>query len=401
MAKSIENKYLIFGLTAAFVLYMAVLILSPEPIDWGLSFSKDDDIPFGNKILYDELPQLFPEDQIKTAHSPILNFLDHVQPENTGIIYINTEMKPDDLDLGKILDLVNAGNQVFIAAINFSPNLKDTLGFEIDESIGFNFSQDKKAILKLVNPKLKTPWGYTYKKAYHKVSFLSYDTLKTTVLGIDEMAKTNFVRIKYGDGYFYINLNPLAFTNYNLLIDENYEYAFKCLSYLPRQSVIWDEYYKQKPMASGSEFRYILSQKALRNAWYILFFGALIYMIFGAKRRQRKIPVVVPPENTTLTFIETIGRLYFRKRNHLDIAQKKYTYFLEFLRTKYYINTAVINDDMYHEIEEKCEIPYRTIKQLFDIAEKLKKVTQISEEDLEQFNKKIEFFYSKCKSSKK
>ncbi|MGQ1785960.1 MULTISPECIES: DUF4350 domain-containing protein [unclassified Saccharicrinis] len=401
MGKGIHNKYLVFGVTAAFMLYLMVLIISPGQIDWSLSFSKDDKIPFGNSILFDELEQLFAKEDIKTAHTPIYNFLKDRRLEGAGIIYINDSFEPDKFDLGKMLNVVESGNNIFIAAVEFSEQVKDTLGFKMDEDFSFRLMQQDSIQLNLVNPKLKSPWGYHYKRAYHRAYFQSYDTLKTTVLGLGEKAKTNFIKIKYGAGNFFINTNPLAFTNYNLLIGENYEYVFKCLSYLPGAEVIWDEFYKQDAPISGSEFRYILSQKALRYAWYIMFFGILIYMVFAAKRQQRMIPIINAPENTTLTFIETIGRLYFRKRDHLDIAKKKYTYFLEFLRTKYYIDTANINSELYDAIAEKCEVPIRTVKQLFDIAVKLQQVKSISEEDLEQFNKKIEFFYDKCRTTKK
>lgn len=400
MAKQMKNKVLVYGVVAVFALYVVILTLTPTPINWSYSFSKNDKIPFGNSILFEELGQLFPAEQIKTSHSAIYNFLEDSVDEKQSIIYINDRFNADELDVGKLLDIVEGGSSVFVAAIQFSKVFKDTLGFKVDESMDFNLMRQDSTVLKLVNQKLKTPWGYNYTKGFHKVSFESYDTLRTSVLGINEQAKTNFVRINYGSGNFYINTNPLAFTNYNLLKDNNYEYVFKSLSYLPYSSVIWDEHYKQKAL-SASPFRYILSQKALRYAWYLLLFGILTYMVFGAKRRQRIIPVVTAPQNTTLTFIETIGRLYFRKQNHLDIAKKKYTYFLEFLRSKYFIQTSEISTELYNEIAEKCDVPHRTVKQLFEIAQKLEQVKSISEEDLDQFNKKIEFFYDKCKANKK
>ena len=394
-----HNSYLIFGVTAAFLIYVAVLVLSPKPIDWGLSFSKKDKIPFGNSILFSELGQLFPESEISTSHSAIYNYFDDSIVSKVNVIYITNEFKPNRLDVDRLLSVVNKGSNVFIAAVEFVNLLEDTLGFKLKEEIDFNLLKKDSTTLSLVNTKLKSAWGYTYKKAYHKSYFTKYDTLKTTVLGLGDKAKTNFIKVKYGLGTFFLNTNPLAFTNYNLLVDKNYEYVFKSLSYLPNSAVVWDEHYKVKAVVSSSVFRYILSQKGLRYAWYILLFGLVTYMVFGAKRRQRMIPIVNPPQNTTLTFIETIGRLYFRRRNHLDIAKKKYTYFLEFLRTKYYVNTSGFNEELFHEIAEKCDVPLRSVKQLFEIAQKLEHINSISEEDLEQFNKKIEFFYDKCKAT--
>ncbi len=400
MAKPLHNKYLLIGFSVALVAYIVVLILTPRPIDWSLSFSKKDKIPYGSSILFAELEQLFADGEIKTMHSPIYNYLQHTSQNNTSFIFINNFFKPDDLDLNKMLDMVESGANVFVSAVEFTEKLQDTLRFSVDEEVFSTYETSDSIILNLVNPKLKSSKGYTYNKAFHKVYFESYDTLKTTVLGIGDKALTNFVRIKYGAGNFFINTNPLAFTNYNMLIGENYEYVFKCLSYLPNATVIWDEHYKQKDAVSGSEFRYILSQNALRYAWYLLLFGLLVYMVFGSKRRQRMIPIIKPPQNTSLSFVDTIGRLYYRKKDHLNMAKKKYTYFLEFLRTKYYINTAHIGPEMYNEISEKFEVPNATVKQLFNMVQRIHQSQSISEEDLIQFDKKLDFFYDRSRGRK-
>ena len=54
----------------------------------------------------------------------------------------------------------------------------------------------------------------------------------------------NFLRIKYGEGNFFLNTVPLAFTNYHLLNSDNNEYVYKALSHLPVQQTFWDDYYK-------------------------------------------------------------------------------------------------------------------------------------------------------------
>lgn len=397
MAKSLNNKYLLIGFAVALIAYIAALIIAPRPIDWSLSFSKKDKTPYGSSILFAELEQLFPVGEIKTIHSPIYNYSQQTSVNRPSFIYLNDFFKPDDLDLNKMLDMVKSGSNVFVATVEIADKLQDTLRFSVVEDVFSASVQMDSVIINLTNPKLKLSQGYVYKKAFHKVYFESYDTLKTTVLGMGDKAKVNFVRIIYGAGSFFINTNPLAFTNYNLLIGKNYEYAFKCLSYLPNAGVIWDEHYKQKDAVSGSEFRYILSQKALRYAWYLLLFSLLTYMIFGAKRRQRMIPIVKPPQNTSLSFVETIGRLYFRKKDHLNLAKKKYTYFLEFLRTKYFIDTTNIDAEMYKQVSEKFEVPVNTVKQLFNMAQRLLQSQSISEEDLKQFDKKIEFFYDRSR----
>ncbi len=393
-----SNKYLLWGIVAGFTLYIIILAISPKPIDWSLSFSKDDNIPYGNKILFEELKTVIDSSLISTCHSPIYNFIEKSEFDNASFIFINISFNPEQPDLDKILNSAKNGSNIFIAASSFSKEFKDTLIFDIDSDINIYPTKNDSLILNLINPRLSNSVQYIYKKAYSDSYFSKLDTSQSILLGTQNQKRANFIKIKYGNGNIFINLNPYAFTNYNLVKDNNYEYAFKCLSYLPQNNkVIWDEYYKAKPRPSNSLVRYILSQQALKYAWYILLFSIVCYLIFGAKRIQRKIPIFEPPKNTTLTFIETIGRLYFNRKNHLDIAQKKFNYFLEFLRSKYFINTSVIDSDMIAETSFKLDIPEKTIKKLFSQAERLKMNISYTEEDMEQLSRNIEFIYQKCK----
>ncbi len=398
-----KNKYLLWGIVAGFILYLVILILNPKPVDWSLSFSKDDDIPYGSKILFNELETVFDSSDIYTCHSPMYNYIDNDrfdEYDDASFIFINTAFTPADIDFNKLLDCVKNGSNIFVAASSFSKNIMDSLNFKVESNINIYTGINDSINLNFVNSKLKNETGYTYRRAYSKNFYTKIDTLKSTILGEVKNKGTNFIKVKYGDGYFFINLNPLVFTNFNALLDDNYEYVFKSLSYLPRNTkVIWDEYYKGKPKPSSSLVRYILSQKALKYAWYVLLFAITMYLIFGAKRVQRRIPIVEPPKNTTLTFIETIGRLYFKRKNHLDLAQKKFNYFLEFLRTKYFINTSAINDDLITEISNKLDLPEKIIRKLFSQAERLRMNISYTEEDLEQLSRNIEFIYQKCNKS--
>ncbi len=403
MNGSSSNRILIIGTLTIVLLVVFVLAYSPKPIDWSLSFSKQDTKPFGSKLLFELLPDAFEEEAIKTSHGTFADFFGNNQTVSTNLIVINNEFNPDNADIDKLIKLLDEGNNLFIAASTLSDTIRGLFNIDYQmrygagnlftDSISFNFS----------NRKLRTHLGYWYKKAITNNYFTSYDTLSTSVLGFNNLGKTNFIKVRYGQGNAFINLNPQAFTNYNLLINDNYEYAFKCLSYLPNQTTIWDEHYKYKYLVNGdhsggqrSILSFILDRQPLRMAWYLLLVGVLIFFIFGSARTQRVIPIISAPVNSTITFIETIGRLYFSRKNHLDIARKRFSYLQEYIRTKYYINTSEMNDELYQQLADKSSIPVRAIRQLFDLGNKLTAMQRISEEDLEQFNRRIEFFYEQC-----
>jgi len=398
MSSTRSSKILLFGVPLIVVLVVFALAYSPKPIDWSLSFSKQDNQPFGSKLMYDLLPVLFPNDNIKTSHGAIHQFFQDDVDGNANIIIVNQAFYPEPADIEKLEDLLYEGSNVFISAQDISDDVKEWFDIEYNIKVNFPISPDDSISFNLANRKLQTSLGYWYKKGITNNYFTSYDTLQTTVLGINNSGKTNYIRIKQGLGWLYLNLNPQAFTNYQLLINDNYEYAFKCLSYLPQQETIWDEHYKIKNKhRAKSTLSFILDRLPLRLAWYVLLIGILIFFLFESARRQRAVPMIKPLGNSTISFIETIGRLYFSRKNHLDIAQKRFSYLQEFIRSKYYINTSNLSDELYQQLADKSEIPVRAIKQLFELGNNLSNMQRISEEDLEQFNRRIEYFYEQCK----
>ena len=58
----------------------------------------------------------------------------------------------------------------------------------------------------------------------------------------------------------------------------------------------------------------------LQYAFWLSLLLLLLYILFAGKRMQRIIPLVKPNENTTVTFTETIGRLYLQKKDNKNIA---------------------------------------------------------------------------------
>lgn len=398
MNKQKSNNILLFGIPVLILILAFVITYAPKPIDWRLSYSKKDTKPFGNKILFELLPVLIGDNSISTSHSDLSFFVGDELPEGENFILINNQILFENNDSETINDLLLKGNNVFIAAEKYDEGFLDSLNIKIELSQiqQLPFGSKDSTSLNLANRQLKSAFGYGYSKGINNNFFTSYDTLHTSVLGINSKGKTNFIRVKKGSGWLYLHLNPIAFTNYSLLDNDNADYAFKCLSYLPRAKTIWDEHYKVGMHRQKTPLSYIFENPPLRLAYYLMLIGAILFLIFESARRQRMIPIVKPLENSTVNFVETIGRLYFSKKNHLDIATKKFTYFKEFVRSKYYVRTSPLTDDMYQQLAEKSQIPIRSIRQLFEMGESLRKIKKLSEADLEQFNRKIEYFYENC-----
>ena len=100
-------------------------------------------------------------------------------------------------------------------------------------------------------------------------------------------------------------------SNIYLVQGENYPMIHYLMSYIPGNEIVWTEFYELGRSMSKTPFRYILSQPALKTAFYILLIGLLGFIFFEIKRKQRAIPIIKPPDNDSLQFVRTIGNLYF------------------------------------------------------------------------------------------
>ena len=240
-----------------------------------------------------------------------------------------------------------------------------------------------------------------FKDVIENSHFSSIDTLNTTILGTvttkdeDDFDETNpnFIKVNVGEngGQFILHTNPFAFTNYHLMADKA-DYAATVLSYLPKQQIIWDNNYKSGRKVITSPLRFILNNPALKWAFYISLFGLILFVIFRGKRTQRIIPVINKLENATVDFTKTIGELYYQHGDFSNIIEKKINYFLEFVRSHYYLDTNQLNQNFIEKLAAKSSNTKEDAKALVDYLVFLKSKTNHSEQELIELNKKIEHF---------
>lgn len=389
---------------AVLVFLMALIVLSevyaPKKIDWSPSYSLKHKKPFGSYAVFKVLDNLFPDQEINAVYVPVSealfpsNYYDNVELYGNRYNYIslNSDWALNEQDVEYLLEFVEEGNSAFIAANFFSGKLADTLNFEIDLNFKFNLDSIN---INFANPDLKTKKGYRFSTTNASTYFSSFDSTTTKVLGTTSNRYiANFIKVKFGEGYFYLNTIPNAFTNYHILYG-NHEYIEKAFAYLPQQEIIWDEYYKIGRQEAQTPLRVILSNASLKWAYVILVIFVLSYILFEGKRKQRIIPLIEPLKNTTVEFTEIVGRLYFNKSDHHDLLSKKMKFFLEHIRNKYYLNTNEINSEFLASLSSKTGIPKKDLKHLFDSLSTTLSNRRLSENDLHRCNELIESFYQK------
>ena len=397
------SKIALYAIGAVIVLMMIAEITKPKALNWRDSYAAADKIPLGCYVLFNELKEVSNK-TIKTSTKTAFENLKDVETnEKTVSLFINNGIDFDKQDSESLIKYVEDGNSVFISTNYMYGVLSDTLNINIGYDI-YNFFK-KPSLNSFTSTSLKHNERH-FKDVIENSFFTSLDTLHAIALGTTHVNKTekdpndsipetniNFIKIPFGknNGAFYVHTNPFAFSNYHML-NGNDAYAATVLSFLPKNQIIWDNYYKSGRKVITSPLRFVLQNPALKWAFYITLISLLLFVIFKGKRTQRIIPVVEPLKNASLDFTKTIGDLYYQHGDFTNIINNKIQYFLEQIRSKYYLNTNELSENFISKLAIKSSNKKEDTKALIDYIVYLKSKNTHTEPDLIQLNKLIETF---------
>ena len=380
---------------------IAMSLKRTKTVDWEESFNEKSNKPYGVSIFYNELPNLFKNNEIRTVYHTPYSYLmanskngygDHEARGNFIIIGNSNYLEDESVD--ELLNFVNNGNTLFISDYYFTQKIHDTLQIDID----YAATKDSIAHMSFENHKLE---GTNIDKNEGVNYFSRFDSINYRILGYVKAKEeqVNFIEVPFGKGNIYLHLEPKAFTNYNLLKNERYKYVEGILSYLPEDDVYFDSYTKFQGSYGTAEKKsnlsWFLEQLSFRWAWYTALVFTFLFIIFNAKRRQRIIKIIRPLQNTTIAFVKTVSNLYFEIQDHKNLIDKKITYFLEKIRTDFNLDTSVLNEDFITKLASKSGKKKEDIKQLISYIKWLKAKDEFFEGNLITLNKHIENFYSK------
>jgi hypothetical protein len=388
-----KNIKFLLPLAVTLIIITIIKSLEPEEIDWTKSFAKKDKIPYGGYIIFNLTPHLFPGSKIELKEYPIYNTIKNNYYSGTNYVFINNSFSPDKLDTEYLLNYAAEGNNVFISASGIFGSLADSLNIITYDIF---FGKDSVRVNFYLND-AKDDSGYIYTGGYFESFFSQFDTASAQVLGYNDDGKVNFLRIKFGNGNFLLNLIPMAFTNYYLLNSGNTEYVYSALSHLPVQKTLWDDYYKDGNKYNASILQYIISQKPLQWAYFTILVSVILFILFYGRRRQRIIPVIPQLTNTTLEFVATVANLYYQQKDFKNIAEKRIYYFMDYIRNKYSVKSVSSDNESLIRLSEKSSILPKKLKLLFSEIETIQNKKNISEEELIRLNKQIENFYERTR----
>lgn len=367
--------YLILG--GALLLLVLIELLAPTPTDWTFTLHHKHKSPYGTFILFENLPYLFPEQSVNTQYRSLYE-LQEQGYEQENVLIFAADFSPDEQDTEVLWQMLDSGGYVFTTARAFGGKLADTLKLETDIRLKESIVQEKDTL------EIRESLYY----------FSAYDSTRMEVLAQSENGDPVLLRFNQGEGALLLSSVPQTYTNYFMLEDRLAREAAQSLSFLPVRDVWWNEYYHLGRMEPTTPLRFLLSVPALRWAVYLTLAGLALFMIFESKRRQRAVPVVVPPRNSTLDFIQTVSNLFMQASNHQEMAKKKTIYFREYLLSRYRMEGEWKDQHFRERVAHKTAKSPEEVGKVFDFILTIEGKQDLSSKELLVLNQYIDSFYT-------
>lgn len=398
----LKNSYTYLFLAAA-VLLLAACRSDKGPKLPALkeTFSKKDKNPFGASIAYRQVKSLYASNSIRDVRQPFSKTWKEISDSGSLYICITGSLFVNEEEADAMLQYVDAGNDLFISAAY----IDDVLQQKINCTTKVNFNQvfgamafTQTSTRSLVEPDSAYSYFYYPFNNY----FVKIDSGRTRVVGVNDDLMPNSIVYFHGRGKLYLHCDPRAFSNYFLLKDSNFKYMQQSLAFTPvvPGHVYWDDHYNKLRRRKGEDDNFstlseIMKHPPLVYAFWLTLLLLLLYVLFGGKRVQRIIEQRKPNENTTVTFTETIGRLYLQKKDNKNISDKMITYFNEFIRNKYFLNTNSINEDFITALSRKSGVQRESVDSLYRTITSAQSSDHLDDYQLLSLNEQIQNFNKK------
>ena len=377
--------------------------------DQRVTLRKKDKIPYGTFIAFENLKHLFPFASIKVNKKEPA-YWDSLSVEDSGqaLIIISPQFFANEHEMRRMISFAEHGNDVFISAMVIDNDVKNLLKCTASylDLTGTYFGKQvggDSLVVSLSKPPFRNSYNYSYPGHRLDSRFIKIDTEITTTMGSSGDGQPNFIHFKIGKGNVFVHLAPLAFSNFFLLKRKNIDYYENVLSVISPyvKKVVWDEYYLGKRNEYDNKekksnwFNSFMRYRGLREALLTAMGLLLLFVLFEMRRKQRYIPVMSKPRNDSMDFVKTIGRLYFEKGDHHNLARKMSSYFLEYVRNKYKLQTGNLDDEFVKKLQFKTGVPETELQEIITFIRAINQ-NAIGNRQLAAFYKQLEAFYLKA-----
>lgn len=374
----------------------------PKEFDKRITFSKKESRPYAANVLYKVLASTFPKATIEiNKESPVDWYADDTIPGKQVFLVLSKQFNANQSELRQLKTFAEEGNIIFISSEFINEDALDYFALKANSNYNSFYQKEDSVNAHLVLPAFNPTETY-FNPGFTTNEYFEFknDTTKYTILGNNHNNKPNFIEAKVGLGKIILHSDPFLFSNYFALSNNNINYVSSALSAITNQptKLIWDEFYLYKYNSgndsnSKGSLRTLLSYPSFAWAfWFCVILGVLYLLVF-MKRKQRFVNEVKPLQNDSLAFVQTIGRLYYDNKDHLNLATKMCQYFLEHIRAKYNIQTNKLDEDFVKILSGKSGYPIEKTEKLVSEIRMLHKKIELFENGLIHYYQLFNHFY--------
>ncbi len=352
------NRWFVVSIVVFLVLLFILEMQLPKNFSWTPTFRHTDKQPFGSCLFDSLLSSTMPKGYTVTDSSLYQLAKDSLQPH--GILVVADEMNLIPAEVNAIFSMANNGSHVMLVAHGVGDFMCNRLGIRM---WGYGNSFDLQNFVKYNKERESFEW-VSEENGYKPRRFMVFKPLITRKFNFETDSLDNVIRpcldqqatlrhdavsatFRQGKGYITFCSLPLLFTNYGIVDQDNATFSLRLLTLMKDLPVVRTEAYcpQTSDEVQQSPLRYAISQPPLRWALYTLMVGALLFLIFEGRRRQRVIPIEKAPENHSLEFIHLVGSLYYHSRERRSLVVRKWTYFAEELRRNIHLDVTDASED--------------------------------------------------------
>jgi hypothetical protein len=345
-----------------------------------VTFRTSDKSPFGAYILNERATDLF--ERYSVSYTTISQF-----DKQDDLLILADKLSLGKPDLMRLNELMDEGTNVLLGANHFGTLMQDSLEFTTSyqfKFLGVGLLESSEGALRLNGKEYMYPYDLI------TTAIVLSDTTNWEVLATVDDQPIAISR-QQGKGKLILVTNPLIFTNFGLLYNENHEVAESFLRLLKPDALHYTMFYQFGRPEANTPLRYFLSQPPLRWAIYLGLFSILVLLGIDSWRKQRSIPTMTPPTNTSIEYARTLGGLFYREGNHFRTAQKLIAHFFSDIRERYWLEPD-FTDKFYDQLAGKSGIEKSHVVDTFKFIEMARKTPSLSEEQLVALSQKIDVF---------
>ncbi len=383
-----RNKSQIIALVASLVLAVVLALIwfsgkgdgtngvRNYSYNWDKKFDFQSKDPKGLYLFFSLLKFKNPKRPIYEINSPYK--FDSVlhQDKKATFIFIGDTIGLLDSELKLLLNKCNSGSSMFISSNQLGSNITDTVfskferGFDFDSFTSYRFNGKK------------AKFFGCYQNDTIAIEWSGFREFESNFGPMDALVRQNnlttLIRLKQIESCIFLQSNPEPFTNYQLKQKDGFEHANFVINQLPLNDPIYfisvaqvhffseDEVTDQEGSESEQNLlELIINNRILLNTLVLVLFGAVLFVLFRARRRRAIIPIMHKQQGVTKTFVESIASIFLNKQNPPRVLQIQRKNFYDTVLRNYYIDLQRNKEDSSLELlAEKTDYPIGKIQKL-------------------------------------